>query len=257
MKRMSSFLMILTLCSGIVFASFYTVAAAAETCDQWVAKVVSVQGLVESRRTGDTGWQTVKLDDTYCPGDTIRVQAKSRADISLINRALLRLNQNSEITLGELEKEQTFFMNLFKGAAHFFSRITRGLEVRTPFTVAGVRGTEFFISVEEDRTFMSVFEGKVLASNEAGSLSLAAGQAGVARKGQAPVPKVVVRPRDAVRWALYYPPIVEYHPADFAGGDETDWRGRVRKSLGLYWQGDLAGAFSSLEGLPENIPDPR
>jgi tetratricopeptide (TPR) repeat protein len=243
--------------SGIVFASLYSGAAAAETCEQWVAKVVSVQGLVESRKTGDTQWQAVKLDDTYCPGDRIRVQAKSRADLSLINRALLRLNQNSEITLGELEKEQTFFMNLFKGAAHFFSRITRGLEVRTPFTVAGVRGTEFFISVEEDRTLMSVFEGKVLASNEAGNLSLSAGQAGVARKGQAPVPEVVVRPRDAVRWALYYPPIVEYHPADFPGGAETGWRGRVRKSLGLYWQGDLAGAFSSLEGLPENIPDPR
>ncbi|MCP4625968.1 MAG: TonB-dependent receptor, partial [bacterium] len=72
-----------------------------------------------------------------------------------------------------------------------------------------------------------------------------------------PVPKVVVRPRDAVRWALYYPPIVEYHPADLVGGNGTDWRGRVRKSLGLYWQGDLAGAFSAIESLPENIPDPR
>jgi tetratricopeptide (TPR) repeat protein len=67
----------------------------------------------------------------------------------------------------------------------------------------------------------------------------------------------VVRPRDAVQWALYYPPILEYRPAVFPGGAETDWQAMVRKSLEFYWEGDLAKAFSSLEGAPEDIRDPR
>jgi tetratricopeptide (TPR) repeat protein len=36
----------------------------------------------------------------------------------------------------------------------------------------------------------------------------------VAEAGKAPVYRVVVRPRDAVQWALYYPPIVYARPAD-------------------------------------------
>jgi len=52
----------------------------------------------------------------------------------------------------------------------------------------------------------------VLAENEAGSLVLSSGQSAVAEKGKAPELRVVVRPRDAVRWALYYPPVIYTHP---------------------------------------------
>ena len=48
----------------------------------------------------------------------------------------------------------------------------------------------------------------VLAQNDAGSLTLQSGQSAVAEAGKAPVLKVVARPRDAVRWALYYPPVM-------------------------------------------------
>ena len=70
----------------------------------------------------------------------------------------------------------------------------------------------FFIRVEDDQTFLSVFEGGVLASNDAGEVTLASGQSAIAAKGQAPVLTTVVRPRDAVQWALYYPPVVYVPP---------------------------------------------
>jgi hypothetical protein len=53
----------------------------AETPEQGVAKAVSVQGTVEVRRAGQTQWQPVKLNDTFSPGDSIRVQERSRADV--------------------------------------------------------------------------------------------------------------------------------------------------------------------------------
>ena len=141
----------------------------------------------------------------------------SRASLSLINESVLRLNANSAITVQEFRDNKTSLIDMFKGAAHFFSRRPNSLEVTTPYVVAGVRGTEFFIRVEEDQTFISIFEGGVLASNEAGEVNLASGQSAVAKKGQAPVLTTVVRPRDAVQWALYYPPVV-YAPgkADMA-----------------------------------------
>jgi tetratricopeptide (TPR) repeat protein len=67
----------------------------------------------------------------------------------------------------------------------------------------------------------------------------------------------VVRPRDAVQWALYYPPIMDYRPVDFPSGPPTGWQAMVRKSIEFYREGKLAKAFWSLEGAPESIRDPR
>ena len=120
-----------------------------------------MQGTVEARSTGATQWQAVKLHDTYCPGDMLRVQDNSRADVVLANESVLRLSANTSITLEGVQEEQTSVVSLVKGLAHFFSRRPRSLEVRTPFTVAGVRGTEFFISVDDLKTFLSIFEGQV------------------------------------------------------------------------------------------------
>src|SRR5512134_2485209 len=187
------------LCSGVALAA---------TCEKWAGKVVSAQGVVEARKAGQTLWEPAKLNETYCAGDTIRTDRKSRADIALYNHPVLRLDQNSTVTLGGMKDERTSLVDMLNGAALFFSRVTRNLEVRTATVNAGVEGTEFFIRAEEDKTTLSIFEGKVLAVNEAGSLAVTTGQSAVAEKGKAPVPVIVVRPRDAVQWALYYPPIV-------------------------------------------------
>jgi tetratricopeptide (TPR) repeat protein len=193
----------------------YPPASVAKTCEQWVAKVVSVQGTVEVQRAGESGWQRVTLNQTLCPGDTVRAQRRSRANLALVNESVLRLNQRTTLKLGEFKKEEeTSVVDLIKGAGHFLSRKPRALEVRTPFAIAGVRGTEFFVNVEENQTFLSIFEGQVLASNKVGELLLASGQAAVAEKGKAPVLRVVVRPRDAVHWALYYPPVIYTRPGE-------------------------------------------
>jgi tetratricopeptide (TPR) repeat protein len=149
------------------------------------------------------------------------VDDRSRADLSLVNQPVLRLDQNTSITLGGVKEERTSVVELAKGAAHFFSRVRRNLEVFTAFVNAGVEGTEFFMRVEEDQTFILILEGKVLASNEAGSLALTSGQAAVAEAGKAPVLRVVVRPRDAVHWALYYPPVMYVPPEEAPVKEDT------------------------------------
>lgn len=139
------------------------------------------------------------------------------------NDSALRINQNSEITLREIKETKTSFLDLFKGAAHFFSRTPRGLEVQTPYTTAGVRGTEFLVTVEEGRTLLTVYEGAVLAQSEKGGLNLKSGESGVAEAGKVPTLRVVAHPRDAVSWALYYPPVI-YAPAEGVKEDTGDPR---------------------------------
>lgn len=192
----------------------------AEECKEWVAKVVSVQGNVQVRRAGDSKWKTITLNNTCCPGDMIRVLERSRAGVMLINQPTLRLDQNTTVTFNGIEKEKTSLIEIIKGVIHFFSRYRRSLKVTTPFANGTVEGTEFLVQVEKDRTFFSVFEGVVDASNKAGSITLSSGQSGEALAGQVPKSYIVVRPRDAVQWALYYPPVLYYRPSDLSGLSE-------------------------------------
>lgn len=245
--RRLSRLVILTCC---LTATLYPQASPAQTRGPSVARAVSVQGTVESQRVGETQWQPVKLNDTYFPGDKIRVQPRSRADLALLDQSVLRLNENTTITVEAVKEERTGVVDLLRGAVHFFSRGPRSLEVQTPFTVAGVRGTEFFIGVEPDRALLTIFEGTVVAENPAGSLTLTGGQSAVAEAGKAPVLRVVARPRDAVHWALYYPPVLYVRPEELPAGP-------ARQSVESYLKGDLQKAFDAIGTVPETLRDAR
>ena len=234
MKRARGGIPVLLACA-VIAMMLQPVSAPAATCEKWAGKVVSAQGIVEVKPAGETRWQAVKLNETYCPGDTIRTDRKSRADIALSNHPVLRLDQNSTVTLGGMKDERTSLVDMVSGAALFFSRVTRNLEVRTATVNAGVEGTEFFLRVEEGKTDMTVFEGKVLASNAAGGLPVTTGQSAVAEAGKAPAYRVVVRPRDAVQWALYYPPVVDPRPTGLKedSGDPRFYTTRASQLLAV------------------------
>ncbi|MGE5256765.1 MAG: FecR domain-containing protein, partial [Hyphomicrobiales bacterium] len=200
------------LCWALAILAAFPDSALSQSCEQWLGKMVSVQGTVEARKVGDPHWLPVNLNDTFCPGDTIRVGSQSRADLFLSNQSVLRLDENSEFTLEGIKEDKAAGLNMLKGAAHFFSPTPRGVEVQTPYTIAGVRGTEFLIRIEEGKTLLTVYEGTVLAHNPAGSLALQSGQSAVAEAGKPPVLRIVARPRDAVHWALYYPPVIYTAP---------------------------------------------
>jgi len=247
----------LLLWAGIVMMYFFPLSAYAGTCEEWIAKVVSVQGSVEVRKAGETQWSPVKFNDLLCPRDIIRVNEKSRAEIKLSNEATLRLDQKSVVTFLKREKEKTLLMDFLNGAVQFFSRVPRSLDIVTPSVNAAIKGTEFFMRVEDTQTVLSVFEGEVIAENASGSLTMGRGQSAVAVRGMAPELRTVVRPRDAVQWALYYPPVLSYSPSDFKDGLPSDWQAMVKRSLEFSMKGDIPAAFESIAGVPEDVRDPR
>lgn len=181
--------------------------AAATDCEQWVARAVSVQGNVQVQRVGVSTWENIKLEDRFCPGDMIRILEKSRAALVLRNESVIRLDENTTITVKAEEKSRSLLLRLIKGAVHFFSRVPRSLKVATPFVNCAVEATEFFVRVEESRTYFSVFRGRVRTFNDSGELLLAGGQTAITTKDQAPSMITIARPRDAVNWSLYYPSI--------------------------------------------------
>jgi tetratricopeptide (TPR) repeat protein/opacity protein-like surface antigen len=222
--------------------------AGAERCDKWAAKATSVQGEVEAQKTGETGWTPVKLNDTFCPGDSIRLPERSRADLLLSNGGVMRLSENSSLTLEGEADDRSSVLDIVKGAGHFFSTKPNSLEVKTPYAAAGVRGTEFLVKVDENRTFISIFAGAVFAHNDFGGVELTSGKSAVAEAGKAPVAQVVVKPRDAVRWALYYPPVI-YAPGEksSAGRERPDARFYAGKASELLAVGSVDEANVNID----------
>ncbi len=193
-------------------------------------------------------WLPVALQDHFCPGDSVRVARRSRAAILLPNQTLLRLDEESTLTFPQLEKEAASWLDLLRGAVHFISRTRRSFNIRTPFVNAGIEGTEFGVRVEPTATSIWVFEGQVLASNSFGELTLTGGEAASAEKGKVPVRRLIVRPREAVQWSLYYPPLLDYQKQAISAAPDA---AAIRQAVTLQQQGDLPAAFATLDAVPE------
>ena len=191
---------ILSVCLLVCFFSS-TVSA---NCEDWIARVVSIQGNVDVQVDGNKTWVSAKLQQTFCEGDVVRVNNTSRAALELHNETIIRLNQNSTLVLSGPKKEVSW-VDLIKGSLHSITRVPRSLKIKTPFVNAAVEGTEFQVQVNDDHTLVGVIEGVVAVSNDHGSLRLKHDQSAVTYKGKAPVLRLDIKPTDSVQWSLYYP----------------------------------------------------
>src|SRR6476469_751992 len=197
------------LAAGLVWCATSSIAHA--QCPTPSARLLRVDGVVEHKVASAAGFTRADVNLGVCLGDSIRTGERSRATLVFVDNTRLVIDQNTEWVVREPSATGRTLIDLIRGAILFFARQPRSLDVKTPFVNAAVEGTEFLVRVEADRTFISVFEGHVSATNEQGSLTLTRDESAIAIQGQAPQRQVVVRPRDAVQWALYYEPIL---PAD-------------------------------------------
>jgi tetratricopeptide (TPR) repeat protein len=246
---------ILALVAAVMLA-LITGARAAETCDLLVGELVSVEGQVEIRRSDAANWERAQLGEPLCQRDSVHVGARSRGTIALINDAILRLDQNTTINLVEITRdpEERSFLDVVLGAFQSFSRSPRTLGVNTPYLNATIEGTEFALRVEQTRSYLTVLEGRVAAANQHGKAQVAAGQTVVAEAGRAPAPYVLVQPRDAVQWALYYPPVL----AVTSGQSKQAPAGLsapLAEALALAERRDVQGALAVLDRVPEQERD--
>jgi len=227
---------------------------AQDVCEPVVGAVEAVEGVVELERAGTFRWQPAALGEVLCEADSVRVGPRSRAALRLVNDAVLRLDQNTTLQLTEIrtEPEERSFLQLVAGVLQSFSRRPRLLAINTPYLNATIEGTEFVIAADDRQGEIIVLEGVVSAANDLGEVRLASGEAAVAAAGQAPVQRVVVRPRDAVQWALYYPPILA---AQGGQADAAELPPALAEAMARADAGDLAGAFARLDAVPEGERD--
>ena len=175
-----------------------------------LAKIAAAQNVVESRLAGADDWAPAESGRELFANDRVRTGAASRAAILYADDTLHRIAEKSEVEIVPPEGGESGLLKVFGGRHYFSSRRPKQFgRVETSTVTAAIKGTEFAVDVAPDgTTTVTMIEGVVLASNAYGSVEVGAGESAVAEPGKAPVRAVVVRPRDAVAWALYYPPVL-------------------------------------------------
>ena len=125
-------------------------------------------------------------------GDTLLSQAGGRARISLDDGSILNLGSDSSLAIltHDASAQKTQVQLAF---GHLRSNVVRiaksggSFEARTPAAVAGIVGTDFYISYVNGVTTVIVFEGVVRVCDLQGNcVTVSAGQMTTVRQGQKP-----------------------------------------------------------------------
>lgn len=170
-----------------------------------VARGNPAAGSVIARKSGEevrfidvASWRSVDVKQDLLAGDVLRTNALGSLAILFSDRTQMRLGRNTTLLVKAVGAAADSRFGLQSGT--MWGRAERGgigLTVDTPAAAAAIRGTDWSLTVDgEGRTSLIVLEGLVELSNEFGSVSVAEGEAAVARIGQAPTKIVIVDPDD-------------------------------------------------------------
>ena len=115
-------------------------------CDQPAGSLAAVEGVVEVRAGTQGPWQAAGPRQLLCPGDQVAVRGPGRAAIALAHDVLVRLDQNTTLTLPATPTRADAELGLTRGVVHVISRFRKQLGVLTPVVNALVDGTEFTVA---------------------------------------------------------------------------------------------------------------
>ncbi|MGL4608282.1 MAG: FecR family protein [Trueperaceae bacterium] len=144
--------------------------------DPWYKDLVVLEegtGVVENFlgeaniQNAEGGWRAAQLEDVLAAGDAARTGAASWLEFRFSDNTLLRLQEDSEIVLKNLESyedgSRRTVVELRKGKVWAVVEEGSPFEIETPGLVAGVRGTKFRVDAAADDApaLLKTFEGEV------------------------------------------------------------------------------------------------
>ena len=115
--------------------------------------------------------ETLSLNsgDKITGGMTVKTGSKSIVEIQF-NGSIIRINERSSLLMRELiknVKDNSEHTDIYVENGQAIFKVTRKLtstekfNVNTPTSVAGVRGTEFIVTSEKEKSIIACMEGKV------------------------------------------------------------------------------------------------
>jgi len=149
--------------AGLGFTGFFAV----NQSQPQVAKLVIDSGVVQVKHTGED-WKNGENGMALKESDSVRTLSGSRASIIFFESSIVRLNENTEITIKELNEELgNRKIGLKQDSGRVWSTILKlsgveEYEIETPTTVASIRGTSFDSWMrKDDKTVISLYFGRI------------------------------------------------------------------------------------------------
>ena len=194
------------LCSVVFAALFSVIPASAQDAgsDRWEARLTAVSGAVAVHPAGGGDEFAGEIDMPLEEGDRVTTSAGASAEIALDGGSLIALRESSDFTLENTQKSASIFSLTFGSIMAKIQKLgSQSLSVRSPTSVAAVRGTEFAVDVEGEQSHVGVFdEGRVEVKGQAGGTAvLTPNQETSVARGQAPMRAAPLR-RFAARRAM-------------------------------------------------------
>jgi hypothetical protein len=156
--------------------------------ESWDARLTAVTGEVVVHPADGGEESSAEIGMPLEQGDRIVTSPGAEAEIALDGGSLITLRENSDFTLEKTAKsESVFALALGSMLAKIQKLGTQRLQIRTPSSVAAVRGTEFGVEVEGEQSHVGVFdEGRVEVSGSGATQVLTPNQETSVAKGQPP-----------------------------------------------------------------------
>lgn len=132
-----------------------------------IAVLASVTGDVQVKK-GDI-WAKAVPEDEIAQSDVIKTSFDSQATLLFGSGSIIRVDQNSQITLSEYSREDdSWIIRINQIFGRTWNRVqkligTSVYEVNTPTAVATVRGTSFGVDANASGSAITVDEGEVIA----------------------------------------------------------------------------------------------
>ncbi len=154
---------------GFIFVSKFSLITKQNKIEKGEALIVTtVVGNVYAKKMESSEWKKVMVEDILQMGDSLRTDKDSYCEIQMVKRGIFRIEPVSEVLLATLVNKNDKVESKFKlekgGMALKPRKLEKGevFEVHTASAVAAVRGTKFFVEVDENGdTKVAVSEGKV------------------------------------------------------------------------------------------------
>ena len=132
------------------------------------AKLTFIIGEVYVKRIGSRYHEKATVGMSLNVEDEIKTYEGSRAEITLPNRSVVRIDEKTELKISSListeEKDSTGIKLPFGNLWAKIKKLTKAdwdFKVETRNAVAGIRGTTYRIEAKEDLTRVKVYDGKV------------------------------------------------------------------------------------------------
>ena len=215
-KFFSALILILVLQLLLCLVYFPVLAASKE--EKPAGRIISLSGDVTVQKNGVSA--AAKPFQSLEAGDIVTTGASSRAAIILRDESLIKLNANSKITiknvLPSLKPASTSAdeteIDHDSGEIWVRTKNRPGqMKIDTKSGSAAIRGTEFTITADENKTLLTLIDGSAELANNFGSVLVSKNEQGESTPDSPPVKRALTieETENAVQWIFYWPTNLE------------------------------------------------